>query len=77
MLETVRDWKNEWIKQNGKEPTADIEVIIKSKNEVNNELYVGSFVGIDVRLLNKEVIEDSSVLTSSIIERIGAYILYV
>lgn len=84
MSKTVRDWREWWIKKNGNIPTDDIEVIIERRvgkygsiTSDSDELYVGCFVGIDIRLLDKKVIEDASVLVSSEPERDGAYILYV
>lgn len=71
-METIRDWKDEWIKTNGK--TDDLEVLIRYNNE-DEDIYEGSFVDIPKDLEEKKVINYSKILTSTVPERIGAYIL--
>lgn len=71
-METIKDWKDKWIKTNGK--TDDLEVLIRYNNE-NEDIYEGSFVDIPKDLEEKKVINYSKILTSTISKRIGAYIL--
>lgn len=75
-LKTVRNWQNYWVRQNGFEPLQRCEVIIKDF-KTWEELYVGNFVGVDLRLLDKEVVNFSHILAGRHLERLNAYELYV
>jgi len=70
-METIKDWKDEWMKTNGK--TNDLEVLIRYNEDEN--IYEGNFVDIPKDLEEKKVINHSKILASTIPERIGAYIL--
>lgn len=74
---TVKDWKNNWLKANGF--TNDYEVVItdsKSK-EQSTYVYEGCFADIPENLLEREVVECWKILASSVPEREGAYSLVI
>lgn len=70
MGDKLQDWKNDWIAANGE--TNELEVVVK-KGEM--EIYEGSFKDIPEELLDREVIDYSQIITSSMPERNGAYSL--
>lgn len=75
MRKTLKDWKRDWINENGK--THDLEVLIKDSNrdEFASYVFEGSFVDIPEELLDKKVIECGRIIDSSVPERNGAYSL--
>lgn len=76
MRDTVRDWKDEWIEENG--ITDELEVIVGERSDsFEDYLYEGSFAKIPEELLDKKVIEFYKVVCSTVTERVGAYKLMV
>lgn len=75
MSETLKDWKRDWIKENGQ--THDLEVLINDSklDELEPYIYEGSFVDIPEELLDKKVIRCGQILESTVPERNGAYSL--
>lgn len=75
MSETLKDWKRDWIKENGQ--THDLEVLINDSklDELAPYIYEGSFVDIPEELLDKKVIRCGQILESTVPERNGAYSL--
>lgn len=70
MGDKLQDWKNDWIAANGE--TNELEVVVKNDEM---EIYEGSFKDIPEELLDREVIDYSQIIASSMSERNGAYSL--
>lgn len=76
MRETLKDWKRDWIEENGETHDSLEVVIINSElDEFAPYVYKGSFADIPEELLDKNVIEWGKIIESSDAERIGAYSL--
>lgn len=75
MKETIRDWKNAWVKNNGH--TNKLEVVIRcnGQDEQSDCLYEGSFRRIPEKYLKEEVVSSARIIASSVPERVGAYTL--
>lgn len=75
MRETVKDWRNDWIKSNGK--TVGLEVIIRrlEKNVNWRGVYEGNFADIPEEYLDQKVIEHYQILASTDTGRERVYVL--
>lgn len=75
MRETLKDWRRDWIKENGE--THELEVVISSSKLDNfvPDVYEGSFYDIPDYLLDKKVVKSGQIIESTIPERNGAYLL--
>ena len=75
MRETLKDWKRDWIEENGE--TNELEVVVKDSklDDFAPYVYEGSFVDIPEDLLDKKVIDCGQIIESSKPERNGVYSL--
>lgn len=68
----LKDWKSDWISSNGKTKGYEVRIL---HFDSDNILYEGSFSEIPNHLLDKNVLSSSQILTSSLPDHIGAYVL--